>query len=530
MALRLMLLLLVLARYILVDGAATINGSPSYNNNLRGHHHNDSTDNNIINRSLHKEDEDNASVIVMLSQPQAFQITMSIILGVLIAIQIVLLTSFIYHRTKRVLEFAQPIVICIFIACSIITSSTCYLFIYTTNAIGCAIREPLIYIFISLMGATIAGRAWRISTIMNNPLNTFGKSLKDVPRIERTRQFMLHVLTLLSGTGMLRCIRGANVRGGRGGGGTRQSPLRVTITFGQMMRTILILILPQVLLQIVILAIPSLRSVQSIVYTDYYGVTVGQKICQGSKAVSWQLYVSIALALFPYIVAYLLNQRPRTELEQLPDMIDEREALRLSFGIFIRVLVIAAPVIGLTLYSPAARVYASICLVLGLPLALCYHIAYMKLVSTMTSTSKQRSSSSVRTSTDSIGDKSSAAYALKMAEMYSKIGRTEETIQLVEETLSIFRKGVSSGVIAANIGQSDGRTEVGSGFTKNDLKALEADELQLIIQLLRIKSSAIVKVRGYGPQELAMSAQTNIGKWVFHLCQISTISVFFSIY
>lgn len=529
-----MLLLLVLARYILVDGAATINGSPLYNNNLRGHHHNDSViDNNIINRSLHKEDEDNASFIVMLSQPQAFQITMSIILGVLIAIQIVLLTSFIYHRTKRVLEFAQPIVICIFIACSIITSSTCYLFIYTTNAIGCAIREPLIYIFISLMGATIAGRAWRISTIMNNPLNTFGKSLKDVPRIERTRQFMLHLLTLLSGTGMLRCIRGANVRGGRGGGGgTRQSPLRVTITFGQMMRTILILILPQVLLQIVILAIPSLRSVQSIVYTDYYGVTVGQKICQGSTAVSWQLYVSIALALFPYIVAYLLNQRPRTELEQLPDMIDEREALRLSFGIFIRVLVIAAPVIGLTLYSPAARVYASICLVLGLPLALCYHIAYMKLVSTMTSTSKQRrfsSSSSVRTSTDSIGDKSSAAYALKMAEMYSKIGRTEETIQLVEETLSIFRKGVSSGVIAANIGQSDGRTEVGSGFTKNDLKALEADELQLIIQLLRIKSSAIVKVRA-GPQELAMSAQTNIGKWVFHLYQMSIISVFFSIY
>jgi len=92
------------------------------------------------------------------------------------------------------------------------------------------------------MGATIAGRAWRISTIMNNPLNTFGKSLKDVPRIERTRQFMLHVLTLLSGTGMLRCIKGANVRGG--GGGTRQSPLRVTITFGQMMSTILILIIP----------------------------------------------------------------------------------------------------------------------------------------------------------------------------------------------------------------------------------------------------------------------------------------------
>ena len=175
---------------------------------------------------------------------------MSIILGMIILIQIVLLATFIYHRTKRVLEFAQPIVICIFIACGIIITSACYLFIYTTSNIGCAIREPLIFICLSLMGATIAGRAWRISTLMNNPLTNIGKkgSSSDVPRIERARQFMLHMLTKISG-GTLLCCSNQERTKVRGGGGRS---FRVTITFAQMMRTILILILPQVLLQIVI--------------------------------------------------------------------------------------------------------------------------------------------------------------------------------------------------------------------------------------------------------------------------------------
>ena len=536
-----LLLLVIKMNHVVyaLGSADIIDQSPLHNNNLRGEHHNGDFDNNnnimvnlssssynidFMHRSLNEQQEGgrgDASAI-LLSQPLSFQITMSIILGMIILIQLVLLATFIYHRTKRVLEFAQPIVICIFIACGIIITSACYLFIYTTSNIGCAIREPLIFICLCLMGATIAGRAWRISTLMNNPLTNIGKkgSSSDVPRIERARQFMLHMLTKISG-GTLLCCSNQERTKVRGGGGRS---FRVTITFAQMMRTILILILPQVLLQIVILAVPSLRSAPNIVYHDYYGVTVGQATCQSSTAVSgggssWQLYVSIIFALLPYCLAYLLNVRPKTELEQLPDIIDERKSLRLSFAIFTRVLVIAAPVIGLTLYAPAARAYATISSVLGLPLALCYHIAYVKLESS-TMTSKKQQRFSVSSFDGSNGDKSSAAVAVKMAEMYAKIGRTEETIQLVEETLSAFRKGSSGGVrhslvdgvsgVISNLGQSDGRNEVASGFTKNDLKALEADDLQLIIELLRIKSSAIIKL--HGNPGLAMSAKTNIGE------------------
>lgn len=109
-----------------------------------------------------------------------------------------------------------------------------------------------------------------------------------------------------------------------------------------------------------------------------------------------------------------------------------------------------------------------------------------------------------------------AAFAvkIKMAEMYSKIGRTEETVQLVEETLSVWKGSKSTGV--TSLSNLDGKEEVGSGFTKKDLKALEPEELQLIIQLLRIKGNSLIKLHG-GPG-FAMSAKINIGKLGFVYC------------
>ena len=45
----------------------------------------------------------------------------------------------------------------------------CFLYVYISN-IGCLIREPLMFISVSCCGSIIAARAWRISTLMSNPL------------------------------------------------------------------------------------------------------------------------------------------------------------------------------------------------------------------------------------------------------------------------------------------------------------------------------------------------------------------------
>lgn len=53
-------------------------------------------------------------------------------------------------------------------------------------------------------------------------------------------------------------------------------------------------------------------------------------------------------------------------------------------------------------------------------------------------------------------------------------------------------------------------------YKEKDLKALEPEELQLIIQLLRIKGNSLIKLHG-GPG-FAMSAKINIGKLGFVYC------------
>ena len=117
---------------------------------------------------------------------------------------------------------------------------------------------------------------------------------------------------------------------------------------------------------------------------------MNQYQCQASVGF-WPNYIGIILTLFPFAIAYLLNVRPKSELDQLPEIVDERIHLKSAFGIFVRILIVAVPMIGLTYNNnPAAKAYGAICAVLGLPLACCYHIAYVKLNTTKSNISKQQ--------------------------------------------------------------------------------------------------------------------------------------------
>ena len=257
-------------------------------------------------------------------------------------------------------------------------------------------------------------------------------------------------------------------------------------------------------------------------------------------------YISTILASLPFWVAYLINIRPKRELGQLPEIVDERESLQKGFILFLIVAILVGPIVGMSV-SPRVRVYASIALVLSLPLSLNYHIGVSKLRSLSSNLTTRRGSTLMaagrasrtlttarRESTSNKADdrdaRDSAAFAVKMADMYEKIGRVEETVQLCDETLNFWRKGGSNkvpnkvpGRVSTNLGQKDnGKEEVAAGFTrvstnyiecineliinlikpfsciphfpKNDLKSLEPNELELVIQLLRTKGKAIGKL------------------------------------
>lgn len=127
---------------------------PSSSSNLRGYYDHHYYNNNIQNQeqqldqngrsvkalfpaNFYAQDSSTNSMI-LLSQPFSFQVVMSVLLGVIILMQITLLLNFIINRSKRVLEFAQPILICIFLCGGIFTTAACYLYIYLSE-LGCAI-------------------------------------------------------------------------------------------------------------------------------------------------------------------------------------------------------------------------------------------------------------------------------------------------------------------------------------------------------------------------------------------------------
>lgn len=476
-------------------------------------------------RSLRKEDNEN---MIILTQPLSFQIIMSIILGLIAISQITLFIAFYLNQSKRVLEFAQPLYVCMFIASGLITTGACYLYLYITN-VGCIIREPLIFISLSLMGAIVAGRAWRISTLMSNPLMNTGRGgdneNRGPSRVERIRQAVMKAISAISGCD----YSGLTTKRGSHSGGR---PLRVQINFMQMIKAILLLCIPQIFLQVIVVGLPALRykktlSMVSAYSETYTGTTFGQYQCQSSSAASWAMYTfSVVFVILPFYCAYLLNIRPQVEMEKLPQIIDERLKIKFTFMAVGRIVMTNVPIIGMTYYyqCPAIRAYAAIVTVVGVPLLLNYYVAYIKLGALKNKKIPHVAStfSSFANNGDggNITGRGSAAYAVKMAEMYSKIGRTEETLELIDETLDVWKaeEKSSGGFVLGE--QRRQRETVGAGFTKQDLEKLGAEELEMILQLLVIKGDALMKLHGFAA--FPLSAELNINAMrIFENCPAS---------
>ena len=470
----------------------------------------------------HRSVEANIPTII-ITPSSTFQIIMTILLSILIILQLFVFIRFFRNRSKRVLEFAQPDAICVFVACSIIATATSYLYVYVSSSFTCAIREPLLFMSVSLMGATVGGRAWRISTLVNNPLFTAEGNRN---KMEQIRQHMLTMLSVLSTIGCsissfrkrrstILSVRREEIRRGR------SSIIRVRITLAQMMRATFFMFLPQLFWQVVVLSTPTLRSSREIfsntyLYNGAQMMTMEQYQCQSSVGL-WTHCVSVFLALCPYVIAYSLNVRPKSELDLLPEMIDEKEKLQQSFFIFARVIVVSAPVIGLThTNNPEAKVYSAICAVLALPLACCYYIAYLKLNAINSDFFESEFFGSLtndsRPSRAKVAvDQHSTTSVLRIAEMYFRIGAPEETVQLVDKTLGLYQK--SNARNRCNVGlrnHNEGNQEVALGFTKNDLEALEEVTLKLIIQLLKLKRDALERLDGI--RGLPKRAKINIGE------------------
>ena len=148
----------------------------------------------------------------------------------------------------------------------------------------------------------------------------------EIGHVEKARQFVLSALTVLTSCS---CTSRGN-----------QTQIHTKITIVQLMQAITIMTIPSLLLQIVIITLSSSRSSVHLVTAEVYGLTVGVHECKSMAAGSWDMYASIIVACFPLALAYLLNLRPKSELDELPEIVDERKTPHflpcMSNGIFLR--------------------------------------------------------------------------------------------------------------------------------------------------------------------------------------------------
>lgn len=459
----------------------------------------------------------------ILSQPMAFQITMYIFLSIIVLSQMALFFYFVIHRSRCVIKLAQPDYICIMIAASVVTTAACFLFIHISQA-GCLVREPLIFMSLTLMGATVAARAWRISMLMANPFMNAADVHNGFNHTEKARRFVMEAISTLSGFDCP-CLPSRILERRQTARRSRSTAFHVEINNFQMMTAIAILCVPQITLQVLIMGVPVLRSQSTLSYYDYFGLSIGQYECRTSLSGSLMLALSILLVVITFGCAYLLNLRPIDD--KLPSIVDEFQQLKRSFTLVGQVLVLTAPIIAMTYchQTPAIRAYASACAVLGVNLSLTHSIAFDK-VNALRTNAKYMRMSIVGASTRSVKD--SVADAVKTARLTLSIGRAEETLSLVDETLEMW-KGRGKQRAQSSSGK---KVEIASGFTRSDLNQLDQDELRSVLELLLIKGDALHNIYG---KDLTHAAEMNVNAMrIFENCpaarEMKDVSIMFPVY
>ena len=214
------------------------------------------------------------------------------------------------------------------------------------------------------MGTILVARAWRISCLVSSTLSFASSEEAKVDRMQLARAKVMIALSKLSewtlfvgSCGRYRSERGTN------------KSLRRQVTLADAMRVTAVLVLPQVLLQIVNVSVPSIR-MQSVEVHD------GVYACQSSTGPSL-LIISIVLAVVPFLVALPLNIEFPGGVHKL---FREFDQLLACGEACVGVLIIILPTVGMLANTiPSARAYLLTASLLSFILPLCYHIAWSRM-------------------------------------------------------------------------------------------------------------------------------------------------------
>ena len=480
------------------------------------------------------------------------------ILALHISLMLRLTCSIIKHRKVPSMQLSQPSILAFFTMSGVVAIGGCYLLIPWSDW-SCTFRQPVILISLSLMGSILAGRVWRISTIMSPVLSFGGGGLlansqasepetfdendaDDLYQRRRKRRQRIHTrivqmkcttMDVLSNISnwrkLLRCLRLTRNEGRRRRNSTLS--IRRQVPVDRLLFLVFVLLIPQLTLQIMNIAVPAMRETRATHYDDE--VMVAYHTCDRSSGPT-SFTIGVLLALFPYFLTYLLSFDSSSSL---PDVFDELNAFVRACHIFLVVTFSTVPAAYLS-RTPDAHLYIiTFLVVFGIVTPPVRFIVIPKLIpiwrgektavvthllrrlgsrgndhrrrrtSVVTEGGDADGSLSATHTSDSAVDRhkrrslveaneKSANLALTIAKMYEDIGQSKKTVKIYEDALNLWKT------------EHNRRNKPLIGdYTEDEINAMERKEVTLICRLLIAKGRVLGSLESGDSRATAKAAE-----------------------
>jgi hypothetical protein len=236
-----------------------------------------------------------AAVIGSVDSTTSFRVCFGVLLLMCCVAQLKVAMDLYKHRNNLLLQLFQPECLSLFVTAGAIATIASFLFALPEYDVTCALRQPIILTCITLMGNLLIARAWRIGCIIS-PVATFAASGdSEVDTARKARLKVVNVLSRLSQWGRYIGSCGKARIGSNTG-------IRRTITLADSIFVAMVLLAPQLVLQIINLSVPSVR-MESVEIFEGEGLYT----CESKAAGPYFLIVGLVLAAIPFGISLLIN-------------------------------------------------------------------------------------------------------------------------------------------------------------------------------------------------------------------------------
>eukprot|EP00985_Skeletonema_marinoi_P001948 scaffold785_cov180-Skeletonema_marinoi.AAC.2 len=304
------------------------------------------------------------AVIGSVNDTTSFRVCFGVLLFIICMVQLQVAVDLYKHRNNLLLQLFQPGSLSLFMTAGAIATIASFLFAFSEYDATCALRQPIILTAVTFMGNLLIGRAWRIGSIISSTA-TLAASGDEIDTLGMARLKVMNALSTLSQLGRYVGSCGREKIG-------RNSGIRRAITFADSIFVAMVLLIPQLVLQIVNLSVPSVR-MGSVEILE--GVGVGHYTCE-SRAGPYVLMMGIVLAAIPFGISLLINIKSKG----IPDNFRELDDIAASMTSSFWMLLATLPTVGMIGQAqPNARAYLLAASVLSFVLPLSYNIALTRL-------------------------------------------------------------------------------------------------------------------------------------------------------